>query len=520
MTLKVLSKTNRFVQVESGSQNQGWNRPDPYGPITREYFIENVRLETNSISSNTLFTKKKVLVPYRPKSKKAVFPPTAPVLRLPQRPILSNRRPNQAKRSWQRAVERFDQKLKRYNALAEIKRVKYAQSLKRYDRRMAIYIEHLKRVANGVERTVRVKTEEVRNLPWNPYSRSVRYYSPYQGTYRMDRKILVGWPQFWIDEWTTITGYMEDFSLGPPNLSNPLLSECVSNANTAANSKALTRLHSRIGEQSVHIGNIIAERQQTFELIQTNLKRLIKLVAGFSWKRLWGDTVELLSVSSNKKAANATLEFLFGAKPLINDIYSAIEVIRNDKNGDSVLVIKGSSKSVDNVEFVNSYSTSSVGQWNEEIETIKSRVEVKVAYVLQYRVASGLASTLQQWGLVNPAEILWEKMPWSFVIDWVLPVGNWIRSFTSDVGLDYVQGSKVTTTTIFSQANRVHNSTTQANWIDGKIHGEWNATVTTQTKVREILSQPPSYPPPRFKTPVSVYHIIESLALLRQQMRR
>lgn len=41
-----------------------------------------------------------------------------------------------------------------------------------------------------------------------------------------------------------------------------------------------------------------------------------------------------------------------------------------------------------------------------------------------------------QLGLVNPMTIAWEVVPFSFVVDWFVPVGRFLESFTDFVGVD------------------------------------------------------------------------------------
>jgi hypothetical protein len=48
--------------------------------------------------------------------------------------------------------------------------------------------------------------------------------------------------------------------------------------------------------------------------------------------------------------------------------------------------------------------------------------------------------TLASLGLTNLASVGWEVMPYSFVIDWAVPVGNWLNLQDADTGLEYVQG--------------------------------------------------------------------------------
>jgi len=43
---------------------------------------------------------------------------------------------------------------------------------------------------------------------------------------------------------------------------------------------------------------------------------------------------------------------------------------------------------------------------------------------------------LARWGLINPATVVWELVPFSFVVDWFAPVGNTLDALTSGVGLE------------------------------------------------------------------------------------
>jgi hypothetical protein len=43
-------------------------------------------------------------------------------------------------------------------------------------------------------------------------------------------------------------------------------------------------------------------------------------------------------------------------------------------------------------------------------------------------------------GFVNPAVIAWELVPFSFVVDWFVPVGNFLSQWTDFVGLSLQNG--------------------------------------------------------------------------------
>jgi len=43
-------------------------------------------------------------------------------------------------------------------------------------------------------------------------------------------------------------------------------------------------------------------------------------------------------------------------------------------------------------------------------------------------------------GLVNPAAILWELVPYSFVVDWIVPIGQFLENISAGVGLRFLSG--------------------------------------------------------------------------------
>jgi hypothetical protein len=42
---------------------------------------------------------------------------------------------------------------------------------------------------------------------------------------------------------------------------------------------------------------------------------------------------------------------------------------------------------------------------------------------------------LNEAGLINPLDIAWELVPWSFAIDWFVPIGNTLKAITAGCGL-------------------------------------------------------------------------------------
>jgi len=111
------------------------------------------------------------------------------------------------------------------------------------------------------------------------------------------------------------------------------------------------------------------------------------------------------------------LEFEFGWRPLVNDIYEGSQAVFALTNRPLYRVYRSSiNKKVD------VFSTSGSTKVGTSEAILSYRVHVKEDY-----------SPIASLGLLDPAEVLWELTPYSFVADWVVPVGNYLsaRSFLS-----------------------------------------------------------------------------------------
>lgn len=126
---------------------------------------------------------------------------------------------------------------------------------------------------------------------------------------------------------------------------------------------------------------------------------------------------------TTKGFANVWLEYSFGWSPMIKDIHSAIDVLQNP-----IKAILPIGKAVGGMYK----NTSTSGSFpNEASRTVwegtilgKTGAEVTVSNPNLY-----LANNL---GLVNPFTVAWELIPFSFVVDWFIPVENFL-SYGSDL---------------------------------------------------------------------------------------
>lgn len=107
------------------------------------------------------------------------------------------------------------------------------------------------------------------------------------------------------------------------------------------------------------------------------------------------------------------LEMRYAWEPTIKDCYEAAKAFEEISNGPRTAVTRaGKRKQAKYVGFTN------------YCPNIPFVVEVRRSYIFEQYEEMAFA---RQLGLANPATILWERLPWSFVVDWFIPVGTYLN---------------------------------------------------------------------------------------------
>lgn len=132
--------------------------------------------------------------------------------------------------------------------------------------------------------------------------------------------------------------------------------------------------------------------------------------------------------NTSKDVSGSFLEWHFGWVPLVKDIGNAVDVLQSEipttllKSTATIQTSDGSLKVMWGERLVESWTTK---------VTVKMQTEVYVSNP-NLRLASQL-------GFVNPAALFWEMIPFSFLVDWIVNVGQFLNSFSDFAGLTLVR---------------------------------------------------------------------------------
>lgn len=478
---------------------------------------ERLRRVKDSQNTPNMWRKVTEYVEFRPRSGRYPTHPRMPVFHEPRYPYLKPRRPLQSERSWRMALTRFRLKVERHERLKLRRVADFEIRMRKFTVRLAKYEAFQKKMRDGVPKKVRKRNKGI-DPAWHPFSQTQTFDTGTLGTWTTNwRQWVYGWPvegkRWYSGDITQVVNLVANGGWPTSNLT-----EMTSKALAAANSIALNRFHEKLSGEQVHLGQVIAERAQSIGLLTTSVARLVNFLRYFTPKAALRSAIGVFSKRGARQVSDDYLAFKFGAEPLMSDVKGAAEAVAHllvDKLDTNTLKVTGSANKVEENTF------SFVRNGMTYVAT--QRVSVNVRYVCEYGLDNVLTREMSKLGLINPAEIIWEVVPWSFVVDWVLPVGNYIRHLTSDVGVVFRRGTRservVSTTTV----KLVHSGVdpyTPGYWKSEEWTSfNWQRTRGTTSKVRTLLLNAPKVQLPQFKNPLSVTHVLEGMALLIQKSK-
>jgi hypothetical protein len=216
---------------------------------------------------------------------------------------------------------------------------------------------------------------------------------------------------------------------------------------------------------------------------------------------------------AEKRASKDWLELQYGWMPLMKDIQAAIDTIKNKTPRYFV-----------EASVFKEFSGSSVGSWkNSNVdgvlcrETQKSQWKMKGKYKFEYSPDNDWIRRLSETGCMNPALVVWELIPFSFVVDWFLPIGDFISAMTATYGVQFRGGIYIETVDrVWSRFAEVKPNDPARDTVSGI--GEYKRS--DYYKRRFVETSFPSVKLPRLKNPISTTHCANALALLVTSFRR
>lgn len=148
-------------------------------------------------------------------------------------------------------------------------------------------------------------------------------------------------------------------------------------------------------------------------------------------------------VEAEKSVLNAWLQYQFALRPLMMDLDAAgasLSYWRFERNLPLRLTVKKGAQRVHRAVYSNSQLN-----FGPRVGSVKQTYRVAVTsrchYSGTFEVTPSSDRTLAQLGLANPASVAWELCLFSWMVDYGLKVGDWLKSMTKLDHCKWVEGS-------------------------------------------------------------------------------
>lgn len=219
----------------------------------------------------------------------------------------------------------------------------------------------------------------------------------------------------------------------------------------------------KLKDSDMNLGESIATINQTLDMIANSLTELLNLIRLAKHRRLvtrkkWDEAARnrrirnLYLERTGKRPipharymkakglpvkrpkpyslADSWLQYIYGWSPFLNDVQNLIKLINHGVPAVPVKAVRNLTERHalprgDLFPTSAPYSFSAKGK-------IESGVKVRI----DASVTNPALAQLDALGLINPLSLAWELIPFSFVLDWLVPVGSAIAALSTRVGLD------------------------------------------------------------------------------------
>lgn len=182
--------------------------------------------------------------------------------------------------------------------------------------------------------------------------------------------------------------------------------------------KLITKLRSKINGSDFNAGVFLAEAGQSLGMIADSATRLANCITSLkrgnvqrAWRSLKTGSPRPKDATPQKSAADNWTAMSYGWTPLVSDMESGAQFLSrlSSKPDISRVMVR---------DFMSLPLLSDAVKWQEA--SLLERIQI-VAYITKVEEAS-LS------GISDVASVAWERLPWSFVVDWAIPIGSFLTA--------------------------------------------------------------------------------------------
>lgn len=262
--------------------------------------------------------------------------------------------------------------------------------------------------------------------------------------------------------------------------------------------RATTEALNNLNDNKANVYATLAEAKESIDLLVTMFTRLVRSIL-LARRGLWGQAYRVLTGKRlrgrDTTGSRAWLTYQYALRPAMSDIKGIIDYVQQETPKSPIVFGR---------RFVSSDYGLPLQPVHYKTWSVGGRCEVGAEVSIYAKISNIDTYYLNQLAVFNPFLLAWELVTLSFVIDWLIPIGNSLQALTADIGLVFVDGYtnlKTVSDFSFSGVN-----------VDGAIGALPSARIQNVCQFRYTMTSFP-YPAIYFKSPFSTTNLINALAL-------
>lgn len=271
--------------------------------------------------------------------------------------------------------------------------------------------------------------------------------------------------------------------------------------------EAFSNARSRVADAAVGYAETLAEWRQTVDMFTDTLKSVVKftrLAKAKKWKALKYPKNRKLA----KDAANAWLQYRYGVRPLISEVCNTLDAFRTKVQLRQTARYFDVYQDFDSQEYedTNRYSTVKVSG------SVSKSVDIQTSAGCMFDFLNTNWELANRFGFNDLFTLGWELVPYSFVIDWFIPIGDMLSFMVPKVG--YNIRASWTKVAITSTTTKTIERSPQGAGVEATGRCTITRKKTSWSRVPRATDF--VYQAPILQANVNLQRLLDGMALLRQ----
>lgn len=261
------------------------------------------------------------------------------------------------------------------------------------------------------------------------------------------------------------------------------------------------KMRGKIKDQTMNLAQAVGELDQTRNLLFSTARDVVK---SFHSLRSGRSVAQLMSIlkhpdtRNGKKLANRWLELQYGWIPLINDVIGGAEALA-----------KGLKEGITRFQTVTN-NDAEVNVTRDALGETTTVASLDMRVRARYTISAPDLKLVSELGFANPMALAWEFLPYSFVVDKIIPIGDYLDGIDALTGIhDLVVARSFKLQT---RASRILDYSDSVSTFSPQPRGVEVKTISHRFGTGSQLS----FGSLQFKPKVSATNAVSAIALLRQ----